>query len=82
MYFGSGEEFERLIQELSNAQYYIFLEYFIIQHGIMWDTILDILHQKKKGIDVRVLYDDVGCVATLPYGYAEKLTRGNPMCCI
>ncbi|NLK45796.1 MAG: cardiolipin synthase [Treponema sp.] len=82
MYFGSGEEFfERLIQELSNAQYYIFLEYFIIQHGIMWDTILDILHQKRKeGIDVRVLYDDVGCVATLPYGYAEKLTKEGIPC--
>ncbi|MBO4729505.1 MAG: cardiolipin synthase [Spirochaetaceae bacterium] len=81
-YFSSGESFfETLVQELKKAEKYIFIEYFIIQHGIMWDTILDILRDKKaQGVDVRVIYDDVGSVAALPYGYAEKLSKSGIPC--
>ncbi|MBO4758453.1 MAG: cardiolipin synthase [Spirochaetaceae bacterium] len=81
-YFSSGEVFfEVLVQELKKAEKYIFIEYFIIQHGIMWDTILDILHSKiDDGVDVRVIYDDMGSVATLPYKYAEKLSKSGIPC--
>ena len=81
-YFSSGESFfETLVQELKKAEKYIFIEYFIIQHGIMWNTILDILHSKiDDGVDVRVIYDDVGSVAALPYGYAEKLSKSGIPC--
>lgn len=81
-YFDSGEAlFEVLLQELNKAKKYIFLEYFIIQHGVMWDNILDILYRKiEDGVDVRVIYDDVGSVATLPYGYAEKLSKTGIPC--
>lgn len=74
-YLSSGEmKFNRLKEELLKAKHYIFLEYFIIEEGIMWNTILDILIKKvKQGVDVRVLYDDVGCLRTLPYKYNEVL---------
>ena len=46
-YFPCGEEFHAaLLRELEKAQKYIFLEYFIIQEGKMWDPILEILARK------------------------------------
>ncbi len=74
-YFPLGEaKFKTLVEELEKAQRFIFLEYFIIQEGKMWNTILEILVRKaKEGVDVRVVYDDIGCLFTLPYKYNEKL---------
>ena len=67
-YFPIGEAFyQRLLQELRGAKRFILLEYFIIQPGKMWDSILKILENRRKhGVQIRILYDDVGCVATLP----------------
>lgn len=74
-YFPIGEaQFDVLIRELNKAKRFIFLEYFIIQEGKMWDTILEILVRKaSEGVDVRVVYDDLGCLFTLPYRYDKKL---------
>lgn len=81
-YLTPGErKFERLLEELRKAERYIFLEYFIINEGIMWNSILEILEEKAKmGLDVRVIYDDVGCLFTLPYGY-EKILRSKGIKC-
>lgn len=83
-YFSPGESFfEALIQELEKAEHFIFMEYFIIQEGKMWDTILEILERKvKEGVDVRVLYDDIGCLKTLPYQYEEKLRKMGIKCLV
>ncbi|MTL34745.1 cardiolipin synthase, partial [Turicibacter sanguinis] len=74
-YLTPGEKkFERLLEELKKAKHYIFLEYFIIDEGMMWDTILEILKEKAaQGVDVRVVYDDFGCLFLLPSGYDKKL---------
>lgn len=55
-YFPSGEQkFERLKEELEKAQEVYFMEYFIVEHGVMWDTILEILERKaKEGVEVRL----------------------------
>lgn len=75
--------FERLLQELKKAERYIFLEYFIIEKGVMWDSILEILVEKaKQGVDVRVIYDDVGCLLTLPYNYDKQLSKMGIKCCV
>ncbi len=81
-YFPSGEaKFERLKEELEKAERFIFLEYFIIQEGVMWNTILEILARKvKQGVEVRVMYDDMGCLMTLPYKYANKLRAMGIKC--
>ncbi len=81
-YFPLGEaKFEALIRELNKAERFIFMEYFIIQEGKMWDTILEILTRKvKEGVDVRVVYDDIGCLFTLPYGYDKKLESMGIKC--
>lgn len=83
-FYSSGEKFfENLIEELKKAEKFIFLEFFIIEEGIMWNSILDILSEKaKKGVDVRVIYDDVGCVFTLPPDYHKKLESMGIRCCV
>lgn len=83
-YLTPGErKFEKMLEELRKAERYIFLEYFIIQEGVMWNSILEILKEKaKQGVDVRVIYDDVGCLFTLPLGYEKKLERMGIKCCV
>ena len=83
-YLKIGEEkFARLCKELEEAKHYIFLEYFIVQEGVMWNTILEILVRKvREGVDVRVIYDDVGCLRTLPLGYEKQLTALGIQCCV
>lgn len=74
-YYPIGEEgYAALLEELKAAEKFIFLEYFIIHPGKMWDSILEILTQKAaQGVDVRVMYDDIGRVSTLPLHYYKKL---------
>lgn len=81
-YLTPGErKYERLLEELHKAKRYIFLEYFIIKKGIMWDTILEILKEKAaQGLDVRLIYDDMGCLMTLPFGYEKELQAMGIKC--
>ena len=83
-YFPLGElKFARLLEELKKAEHYIFLEYFIIEEGECWDAILAILEEKAhKGLDVRVLYDDIGCMLTLPRDYAKTLEAKGIACSV
>lgn len=83
-YLSPGEvKFEYMIDELKKAERYIFMEYFIIEEGVMWDTILDILKEKAaRGVEVRLIYDDMGCFLTLPKDYPEKLERFGIKCII
>lgn len=75
-YFKIGEEYyEALLEELKKAKHYIFMEYFIVSDGIMWQSILDILKEKvEEGVDVRFIYDDLGCW-NLSYNYYEELNK-------
>ena len=81
-YFQVGDDmFPVLVHELEQAQHYIFIEYFIINDGVMWRTILDILERKAaQGIDVRLIYDDFGCLTTLPHKYYEHLRSKGIKC--
>lgn len=83
-YLSSGEmKFEKLKEELRKAEHYIFLEYFIIKEGVMWNSIVEILLEKvEQGLDVRVIYDDFGCIVSLPYGYDKKLEKMGIKCCV
>ncbi len=76
-FYSPGEDFlEALLPDLMAAQRYIFLEYFIISEGEMWSKIVAILEERAKaGLDVRVLYDDMGCFLSLPPDFATKLNE-------
>lgn len=74
-YYDGGEAyFDAVLDELRKAQKFIYIEFFIIAAGKLWDRILDVLREKvAEGVEVRVIYDDVGCLFTLPAGYYKKL---------
>ena len=81
-YYPLGEDaFKVMIQELEKAKKFIFFEYFIVSEGKMWNSILKILEDKAhQGVDVRVMYDDLGCLATLPSNYSKKLESKGIKC--
>lgn len=78
----SGEDFHaRLLAELPKAEHFIFLEYFIIEEGKMWDSVLAILKERAAaGVEVCVLYDDLGCVQRLPASYPKTMQEYGIHC--
>ena len=81
-YFPLGEDkFASLLVELEKAEKFIFMEYFIIDEGYMWDSILEILERKvRQGVEVRVMYDGTNAIFKLPYHYPEKLRAMGIQC--
>lgn len=81
-YFSLGEyKFKLMIKELKRAKKFIFLEYFIIEQGEMWDSIVNILEDKvKEGIEVRVMYDGTCSIGMLPYSYPEYIKSKGIAC--
>lgn len=74
-FFASGEEmWQQMLEDLKRAEKFIFLEYYIVDEGLMWDSILEILEEKAaQGVEVKMLYDDIGCMVTLPGDYTVHL---------
>ena len=81
-YFPLGEDkFSCLLTALEQAKEYIFLEYYIVDEGEMWGTVLEILTRKaKEGVDVRVMYDGTCEFYLLPRDYPEKLAQLGIRC--
>ena len=74
-YYSLGDDvFPDLMQDLQAAEHYIFMEYFIIAEGVMWDAVKTILKAKAaKGVEVRLVYDDVGSISCLPKHFKKEL---------
>ena len=81
-YLPSGEiYFDTLLRDLERAQKYIFLEFFIIEGGEMWDRIHEILQKKAAaGVEIRLIYDDVGCFLRLPRDFVKELAAEGIRC--
>ena len=81
-YYCCGEEmYPQFLEDLKTAKSYIFLEYFIAEPGKMLDAIVEILAQKaKEGVDVRFMYDGIGCIQTLPNKYYCYLQEKGIKC--
>lgn len=81
-YFPSGEAmFARMLEDLERAERFIFLEYFIISTGEMWDSIVAVLKRKAaQGVDVRLIYDDFGCITGLPSNFVVQMERCRIHC--
>ena len=74
-FFANGEEmWQQMLEDLKRAKKFIFLEYYIVEEGLMWDSMLEILEEKAaQGVEVKMLYDDIGCMVTLPGDYTVYL---------
>ena len=83
-YFPIGEEwYAALMEELEKAESFIFMEYFIVDEGIMWDSILELLeHKVQQGVEVRFMFDDLGCLFTLPRHYEQILEEKGLKVCV
>ncbi len=81
-YFSLGDDmYPAFLRDLAAAEEFIFLEYFIIEGGRFWSDVLGILKEKAaKGVEVRVVYDDIGCMRTLPDGYEKTLLSYGIKC--
>lgn len=81
-YFPLGEDkFEEMVYQLEKAKDFIFLEYFIVERGYMWDTILEILTRKvKEGVEVRFMYDGTNTLSLLPKNYPERMEARGIKC--
>ncbi len=76
-YYPLGEDMHRaILTDLSRAERFIYMEYFIIEEGKFWNSMLDILKEKAAaGVEVKVMYDDIGCMSTLPGDYHKQLGK-------
>lgn len=81
-YFDCGEKFfEDLIIELNKAEKFIFMEYFIVERGKMFDRILEVLLRKaKEGVEVRLMYDDVGSLPHIKHSFNRKISKMGIKC--
>lgn len=78
----SGERFlDSLLSDLEKAEKFVFMEYFIIEEGEMWGKVLDVLKRKAAdGVEIRVIYDDIGCAGKLKHSYYKKLRAAGINC--
>ena len=76
-YYPSGEEaLGAMLEAVDQAREYVFLEYFIIEEGVMWGRLLERLAARAaEGLDVRVIYDGMGTLARLPDDYPARLAK-------
>lgn len=81
-YYPLGDDmYPVMLAEIEKAQRFIFVEYFIIDNGLMWDSIVEILERKAaQGVDVRVLYDDLGSISTYNKDSAKALIEKGIRC--
>ncbi len=78
-YFDVADKaFVSMLDDMHRAEKFIFIEYFIIEHSYMWNKIFEILKIKaEKGVDVRVIYDDVGSIEKLPADFVQILENAG-----
>ena len=81
-YFPLGEDkWVRVLEELKKAERFIFMEYFIVDEGLMWNSVLEVLEEKAaQGVEVRVMYDGTCAMTTLPFAYPKKLQAMGIQC--
>lgn len=81
-YYSLGDDaYPDLLVELAKAKHFIFMEYFIVEEGKMFDAVLNILKQKvKEGVEIRFMYDDVGSLTMLPFRYYRELENYGIKC--
>jgi len=78
-YYALGDQqFEKMLEDMENAERFIFLEYFIIRGGVLWDRMRDILIRKAdQGVEIRVMVDDIGCVLSMTRKMENELRAHN-----
>lgn len=81
-YYPLGDDmFPDMLRDMKSAKRSIYIEYFIIEPGQMWDAMLEVLEDKlRQGVDVRVMYDDLGSISSFNFSNARELTQKGIPC--
>ncbi|MDY5482865.1 MAG: cardiolipin synthase [Clostridium sp.] len=81
-YFPLGDDYyPELLRQLRQAKRFIFMEYFIVERGHMWNSILEVLEEKaEEGVDVRFMYDGMCSLTLLPHDYPKELQKKGIRC--
>lgn len=81
-YYPLGDDmFPDMLRDMKSARRSIYIEYFIIEPGQMWDAMLAVLEDKlRQGVDVRVMYDDLGSISSFNFSNARELTQKGIPC--
>ena len=81
-YYKTGEEFfPEMIEKLKTAKEFIFMEFFIVTDGVYWNEVKEILIEKAKaGVEVRMIYDDMGCSGTISSRTPKMLRKYGIKC--
>ena len=75
------EMYPQLLADLDKAEKFIFLEFFILRSGKMWDGVEQILRRKAaQGVDVRLIYDDFGSLLGLPSDFVIRMEKAHIRC--
>lgn len=78
-YYDLGEKkFVAMFDDIRRAKKFIFLEYFILADGILWQELEDLLIVKaREGLEVRLLFDDFGSIIKAPRHLMRRLRENN-----
>lgn len=81
-YYPLGDDmFPDMLRDMKSARRSIYIEYFIIEPGQMWDAMMEVLEDKlRQGVDVRVMYDDLGSISSFNFSNARELTQKGIPC--
>lgn len=76
-YYHVGDDmFVDMIEDIKNAKEFIFLEFFIMKQGVMFDTLIEALEERAKaGVHIRLIYDDMGCIDEFPRKFYKELQK-------
>ena len=81
-YYGETlDALEDMKRDLEQAEHFIFMEYFILEEGEAFRQLREILERKaRQGVEVRLMYDDLGSIGTTSWRYAKELNDLGIQC--
>lgn len=81
-YYALGDDMmPDMLEDIKRARSFIYLEYFIIEPGRLWDSMAAVLEDKAaQGLDIRVMYDDLGSISTFNMDNVRQLRSKGIKC--
>lgn len=78
-YYSLGDTFfPALIEDMKKAKKFIFIEFYILSEGQLWQEIYQVLREKiAEGVEIRILYDDFGCMTCLPRQFEKEMKKAG-----
>jgi cardiolipin synthase len=78
-YLKVGEEMHRVhLEMIRQAKCYVFLEYFIIAKGKMYEELMTALTERADaGVEVRIMVDEMGSFFLLPKDFYKRCAEHN-----